>query len=367
MADKTKNTGRFKRLLFRLLGPALSQWVVMQLLRKKIDWSPAALPADLSRSAEILVILPADRLDMIFQMENLYAVIGRYKDSNLTFVCPAAHVSFVNSLKNARLMKYNPAEFQLYSAEFKRLVAELAVKSFDICVMLEQRHTLAHLYLAGLSRAHLRVGWDVAAGSSYPFLNIRLVAAKADASVWERNLAAARILEADVESRPRWGVQKSAAEEVAKVLSEKKLKKDPALVCIDLFSMEAVCGKEWCAELMKALKSAYGAGQFCVFGGMDEDNAVIKDAQFPVLPPMSIPKTAALIAYTDLVIAGFGPMFGLTQISTKSKVIPVLSKGDADKYCKKNERVAPVVFADKPGAEDIKAVVRNVRDLLKKV
>ncbi|MDR2694599.1 MAG: hypothetical protein LBB74_10365 [Chitinispirillales bacterium] len=363
MDDKTKNIGRFKRLLLRLMGPKLSQWFILQLLRRKIDGSPAVLPADLNRSTEILFILPSDRLDMIFHMESLFAILGRYRNSNLTFVCPTAHIPFVNTVKNARVMKFNPAEFSLYSAEFNRLVAELNVKSFDICVMLERRCTLAHLYLAGLCRAHLRVGWD--SGNSYPFLNIRLLAAeREDVSMWERNLEAAKILEADIESRPRWGVQKSAAEEVAQLLGENRLKKDPALICIDLASLESGCGKEWCAEMMKTLKGTYGMGQFCVFGGIEEDNQPPKEAPFPILPPMSIPKTAALISYTDVVIAGFGPMFGLTQISSKSKIVPVLSKEHAVKYCKKNERIMPVIFSDKPGQSDIRTIVRNVKEIL---
>jgi len=361
--NKTKNIGRFKRLFLRLMGPKLSQWLILQLLRKKIDGSPAALPADLSRCTEILFILPADRLDMIFQMESLFAVIGRYKSSNLTFICPNAHTPFVSTIKNARIMKYNPVDFSIYGAEFNKLVAELSVKSFDICVMLERRYTLAHLYLAGLSRAHLRVGWDN--GNGYPFLNIRLVASEREGvSLWERNLEAAKILDADVESRPRWGVQKSAAEEVAQLLSENKLKKDPALICVDLASLEEHCGKEWCLEMMRALKNTYGLGQFCVFGGMEEDNPPPKEAPFTVLPPMSIPKTAALISYTDVIIAGFGPMFGLTQISSKSKMVPILSKEQHAKYCKKNERIMPVAFTDKPGQDDIRTIVRNIKEIL---
>jgi hypothetical protein len=364
MGDKTKNTGRFRRLLLRAMGPAMSQWFVTQLLRKTIDWSPAALPADLSRSSEMLFILPADRIDMIFQMENLLSILGRYKNSNPTFICPAEHVSFVSTLKDARVIKYNPAEFSLYSTEFNRLVAELSVKSFDICVLLERRHTLAHLYLTGLSRAHLRVGWD--AGHSYPFLNIRLVAPEEveGASLWESNLTAAKILEADVESRLRWGVQKSAAEEVVRLLNENKLKKDPAIICIDLAALEGNCGKEWCAELTKALKSAYGLGQFCVFGGMEGDSQTVKDAPFPILPPMPVTKTAALISCTDILVTGFGPAFGLAQISSKSRIVPVLSKTQAARYCKENERIKPVIFSDKPAAADIRTVIRNIKELL---
>jgi hypothetical protein len=341
----------------------MSQWVVTQLLHKTIDWSPAALPADLTRSSEMLFILPADRIEMIFQMENLLAILGRYKNSNPTFICPAEHVSFVSTLKDARVIKYNPAEFALYGAEFNRLVAEMSVKSFDICVLLEKNHTLAHLYLTGLSRAHLRIGWD--SGHSYPFLNIRLIASeREDASLWERNLETAKILEADVESRLRWGVQKSAAEEVAQLLYENKLKKDPAIICIDLATLENNCGKEWCAELTRALKGAYGIGQFCVFGGMEGDAQSVKDAPFPILPPMPVTKTAALISCTDMLVTGFGPIFGLSQISSKSRIVPVLSKSQAARYCKGNERIKPVIFSDKPSAADIRTVLRNIKELL---
>jgi ADP-heptose:LPS heptosyltransferase len=167
-----------------------------------------------------------------------------------------------------------------------------------------------------------------------------------------------------VESRIRWGVQKSTAEEVTQLLSEHKLKKDPALVCIDLASLEGNCGKEWAAELMKALKNAKNIGQFYIFGGTEEDNDAFGDAPFAVLPKMSIPRTAALIACTDVVITGFGALFGLAQISSRSKIVPVLTKEQAEMYCKRSVRIAPVVFSQTPGAEEVKSVQKGLRELM---
>ena len=363
MDNRTKKTGRFRRLLFGLMGGALSKVVIHRMLRKKIDKSPTALPADLSRCSEILFILPSDKMEMIFQLENLFTILGRYKNSSATFICPAAYSSFVNGLKNVRVMKFNPAEFSLYSEEFNKLVKELTVKSFDICVMLERQCTLAHLYLAGLSRAHLRIGWE--AERCYPFLNIRLIPVKREgATLWERNLEAAKILDADVESRVRWGVQKSTAEEIAQLLSEHKLRKDPALICIDLASLEGNCGKEWCAELMKSLKNAPKMGQFYVFGGTEDEVSVVGDAPFPVLPKMSLSRAAALIASTDLIVAGFGPLFGLAQISSRSKLVPVMTSEQAEFYCKRNERIMPVVFPQTPGADEVRAVQKNLKALM---
>jgi ADP-heptose:LPS heptosyltransferase len=362
MADnKTKNTGRFRRTLFRLMGQSMSKMVIHRLLRKKIDRNPAALPSDLNRCSDILFILPVDRVEMIFQLENLFAILGRFKNSNLTFICPAAHSSFVSGMKNVRVIKFNPDEFSLYSAEFNRLVRELTSRAFDICVMLERDYSLAHLYLIGMSRAHLRVGWGD--DSAYPFLNIRLVSVpRENVTLWERNLEAAKILSAETGSNVRWGVQKSTADEVTQLLNEHRLKKEPALVCVDLASLKTACGGEWCADLLKALKSS-NVGHFYIFGGTEEENAAMKDAPFPVLAPMSIPKTAALLACTTVVITGPGALLGLAQISS-CRIVPTLTKEQAALYCKQNNRIMPALFAEKPDAETVKQIQKNVRILV---
>jgi hypothetical protein len=401
MENKPKKTGRFRRFFLRLLGPSLSQKLIYWLLRKKIDRTPAAFPSDLSRGSDLLFILPADRTEMIFQLETLFAILGKYKNSSAAFVCPAACSPFVSGLKNARVIKFDPNKFLLYSEEFNRVVKDVATKSYDICVMFERQYALPHLYLVGVSRAHLRVGWE--RGDSAPFLNIRLVSSpvpRENVTLWERNSEAAKILGADIDSKVRWGVQKSTAEEVAQLLSEYKLKKDSALICVDPAGLEdGGCAKEWCADLMKALKESK-AGQFYIFGGIEGGKAIAdasasasdnnagstgnadskdnkdgadsgKDAKdskdapppFPTLPAMSIPRIAALTAGTDLVITGPGALLGLAQISS-SKIIPVLTKEQAAFYCKRNGKIMPVIIPEKPDKETIKTIVKNLKELM---
>ena len=362
MDNKTPKTGRFRRMLFRLLGPSISKAIVARTLRKKIDKGPAILPVNSQRCSEILFILPADRTEMIFQLENIFSILGRYRNSNLTFICPVANTSFVSALKNARVMKFEPAEFLIYSTEFNRLVGGLAAKAFDICVMLERKYTLAHLYLVGMSRAHLRVGWENGLCTS-PFLNIRLIAVPREGvNLWERNLEAAKILDAETSTRMRWGVPKSATEEVAMLLNEHRLKKTPALICVDLASLQNNCGDEWCAKLLSALKSS-GAGQYYIFSAEEVSSGGSHDTPFPVLPPMSIPKAAALMAYTDIVITGVGALLGLAQISS-SKLIPVVTQEQAVLYCRQADGIQPVIVSDKPADADIKTVQKSIRALM---
>jgi ADP-heptose:LPS heptosyltransferase len=351
-------------MLFRLMPPSVAKIVISFLLRKRIDKSPAAFPGDLNRSGDILFILPEDRVEMVFQLENLFAILGRYKNSNITFLCPAAHASFVSALKKSQVVKYDPAQFTLYSAEFNKVIAEFSSRAFDICVVLEKRYTLAHLYIVGMSRAHLRIGWGDT--GAYPFLNVRFIPAGRDnATLWERNLEVAKILNADADTTVRWGVPKTTAEEVAQLLSEHKLKKDPALICLDLVNLERNCGREWCEELLKALATPR-KGRFYVFGGPEEENHSFKDLPFPVLPPMSIPRTAALIACTDLVITGAGALLGLAQISA-CDIIPVVTKEQAAAYCKKDERIMPAMFEAKADDKTAKAVLTGIRTLIERL
>jgi ADP-heptose:LPS heptosyltransferase len=361
MDKKTQKIGRFRRTMLGIMGQPLSKMLIARTLRKKIDRSPAAFPADLSRSSDILFILPQDRVEMVFLLESLFAILGRYKNSNVTFLCPATHAPYVSGRKRVQVIKYNPAEFQIYGAEFNRLAGELSNRAFDICVLFEKEYTLAHLYFVGLSRAHLRIGWD--SGNAYPFLNVRLVpTVRKGVTVWERNLEIAKILDANADTTVRWGVQQTTADEVMQLLGEYKLKKDLPLICIDLASLERTCGGAWCGELLNALKGS-GMRQFYIFGGPEEEHQSFKETPFPVLPSMSIPRTAALIASTEVVITGPGAMLGLAQISM-SKIVPALTNEDAAAYCKKSANIMPVTFTGEPDNKAIKAVVQNVRTLL---
>ena len=361
MDKKTQKIGRFRRTMLGIMGPSLSKVLIARLLRKKIDKSPAAFPADLSRSSDILFILPQDRVEMVFLLESLFAILGRYKNSNVTFLCPAAHAPYVSGRKRVQVIKYNPSDFQLYSAEFNRLAGELSNRAFDICVLLEKEQALAHLYFAGLSRAHLRIGWGGV--NCYPFLNVRLVPTeRKGVTIWERNLEIAKILDANADTTVRWGVQKTTADEVAQLLGEYKLRKDHPLVCIDLASLERACGGKWCTELLNALKNS-GIRQFYIFGGPEEEHHSFQNAPFPILPSMSIPRTAALIASTEVVITGPGALLGLAQISM-SKIVPTLSDEDAAAYCKKNGNIMPATFSREPDDKTIRAIMKNVKTLL---
>jgi ADP-heptose:LPS heptosyltransferase len=362
MNKKAKNIGRFKRLALRLLGPYLSKMVLSLRLRKKIDKSSIVLPSDTSRSSAFFIILPRDRTEMIFQLENLFSILGRYRDSKITFLCPAAHASFVIGLKTAAVIKYVPQELSIYNAQFNEIVNELSNRAFDICVNLEKQYDISLLYFIGLSRAHMRIGWEEC-GGTYPFLNLKIKSQqRPECNLWERNAELSKLLGAYTDSKVRWGVPKAAAEEAAALLSQRNLKKESALICIDVASLESGYGKQWCSELKEALKAQANV-QFYVFGGLEEEAYDFANEKFAVMPPLSITRTAALIAYTELVITGQGALLGLAQIS-HCKIIPVLDREQYALYCKRNNRILPALFDKKPDGETIWQIVKNIKTLI---
>ncbi|MDR0305424.1 MAG: hypothetical protein LBI42_01160 [Chitinispirillales bacterium] len=361
MNKNAKKIGRFKRLGLRLIGPALSKMVLSWFLSKKIDKSKLALPADINRSSNIFIILPQERTEMIFQLENLFSMLGKYRDSKVTFLCPAAHVSFVIGLKNATVIKYIPQELALYNEPFYQTRKEISRCAFDICINLEKRYNICLAYFCALSRAHLRMGWEEA--GTYPFLNVRLKPASGGGSnLWERNTVFAKLLGAYTDSKVRWGVPKAATEEVAQLLAKHKLKREPALICVDLANLEKRFGKPWCGELIRELKKS-GAGQFYIFGGLEGESVSFTEEPFPCLPPLSITRTAALIAVTDFVITGKGALLGLSQVSY-CKIIPVVNSEQAALYCKSSNRISPALFSEKPDSSTVRLVLKNLRTLI---
>jgi hypothetical protein len=300
---------------------------------------------------------------MVYQLENLASIVQKYKKATMTFICPKAHAPLIGSLKNARVIEYDPHDFLIYGAEHARVVNEVLNSSYDFCIMLEKQYTLAHLYIVGISRAHLRVGWDD--GDSARFLNIRLVATQREGvSLWERNLETANFLDAKIGDK-RWGVKKTTAEEVSKLLGEHGIDGERTLICIDLASLESCYGREWCERLLKTLKQKWPPGQYFAFNGFEgENNGVnIENTSVKVLPPMPVPRAAALMARTNLTITGPGPLLGLVQLSG-SKTVPILTHEQAAIYCRKCETVLPALFSEKPGVETIEIAVKNATALI---
>ncbi|MFW6244253.1 MAG: glycosyltransferase family 9 protein [Fibrobacterota bacterium] len=329
-------------------------------LRKKLKNKTIEIPSGLRKCSYVLIILPQNRLEMVFQLENLIALLSLYKHAEITLLCTPGVSSFVRGLHGVRIQEYPPEEMCLYSLQWKTFIQE-SEGVFDLCINLEKQENLALLYLIGHCRIPIRVGYEEA--GDYPFLNIRLKnSSQENRNLSERNRVISKFLGAKGNKNIEWGVSKTTADETKQLLREMKLAETSFLTGVDLCSLEAYCGKGWCEHLIRSLKKNTN-GQFYIFSGMKgETNAIPSSETFPLLPQLSIPQTAALIKQTHLIITSKSALLGLAQLSS-CHVAAVLKEKDFSIYCKNSPSVEPFTFTEKPSGETSDRIIQHLKNL----
>lgn len=341
MNKKSKKIGSKRRVLVRALGPERSKMIFSWVLRKKLKNKIMEIPTELHKCAHVLIILPQDRFELVFQLENLLSILSLYKTRKITLLCPSQNSSFFRGLQGITVQEYTTEEMQLYSFQWKTLIKEFE-GVFDICINLQKEENLDLLYLVGLCKIPIRIGYGQA--GDYPFHNIRLKnSPDPNSNVSERNKIIANYLGAPGKKRFEWGVSKTTSEEVRQLLKDLKMVKGAFLTGIDLNSLETYCGKEWCEDLISTLQQ-HATGQFYIFGGIEGKNPDMGDDAFSIMPPLSVPRTAALIKQTDLIITSKSVLLGLAQLSS-CPIAAVLNNEDFSRFCRENSRITQISFS----------------------
>ncbi len=353
MIKKAKRIGRIRRTVLNILGPDRTKMILSWHLRKSFKQSTVSFPH--FNSSKILINLPLSRLELIYQLENLLALLSRFKESEVKLLCPASAVSFFGGLPNIHIIDYIEEEMKFFSYQWNSISKEIK-EQFDLVINLEKSPSMPLLYLLGTSRAPVRIGYEQA--GDYPFINIRLKNANGTAGLAERNKVIANYLGAAKSGKLKWGVSKTTTEEIKQLLKEHGLRSSTVLIGIDFHSIEAAYGAEWARTLMDSFTNRL-SGQCYLFGGLEEEHYQTRVVEKAIqLPPQSVPRTAALIATTDLIITAKSLILGLTQLSS-TRMVAVLTEQEAALYCKSSESVKPVIIA-KPDHNSLKLITEAV-------
>lgn len=351
--------------LLQALPRAPREALVGRWCRRRCGEAALEYPQALRHVRAVLMVLPDDVLDALYQVENVLAIKEHFSEASVTFLCASEVAEYYHSIvADASFIEYTLSERHLFSKVLAHHAAALAREHFQICALLETQPDLALLNLVGLSGARVRVGYEHAA--QYPFLNHIVRPREAPCFLAQRYGAMARSLGAPTAHRARLTAGKEASHGVERLLSDINVNQRGALVCIDCYGMAQHYGREWTATLLSALAATLPAATLCCPArhGSDEATAQWLAARgVAVVPPLSVARLAALLAHCALAVASHAPMLRLAALLERPS-IGVIPAHLHDRHIQPGATVRSVSFKAAPDEHTVAATVRSVRELL---
>ncbi len=332
--------------------------------RRHCGTGPLEYPLDLEHVRAMLVVLPEDVLDALYQVDNVLSIKEHFSQASVTFLCSSSVAEYYHSIAaDASFVEYNAGERYLFSKVMAYHAATLARERFQVCFLLETRPDLSLLNLVGLSAARVRVGYEHAA--EYPFLNHLVRPSESRPFLADRYGAMARSLGAGPARRSTLAVGREASEGVAHLLRDIQLEPSATLVCLDCCGMADACGRDWTAHLLSALREGLPATVCCpTQHGCSEDTTKwLHEQGVAVVPPLTVPRLAALLSRSALVVSGLGPMLRLATLLGRPAV-GVMAEQSRDMHLPPGGRVLGVTYEQKPGERTAAAVVARAQQLI---
>jgi hypothetical protein len=358
------NPGRWKRAFFLLLGDLRGRnFLAKRVLKHTANFGPFTFPIDGVSLKRMLLILPADRLQTLYQIDNASALIARYPDARVTLLAESSVMPLAAMIGADEVVEYFPEEKQLFAPAFAQLSGRFQGE-LDCCCLLTRKADLPLQYFTGLTGAQLRVGYGGAA--DFPFINLRIDPSPDNRYLPESNCAMAEALGATdcgVWTRIAAG---STTAEIDHLFREVCLNGVRRLIGIDVLSLFGLFGEKGAKECISALMTFANGGLY--FYCEEVPPRAIAGRLAAMMPPLfsalTIPQTIALLRRTECIVAGNTLFFGLATLLGK-KAVGVFSDEDLSLYCKPFSMMKGIhCFGKRADVETLTAMVAAVRELL---
>ncbi|MBD3239325.1 MAG: hypothetical protein GF331_01975 [Chitinivibrionales bacterium] len=317
------------------------------------------VPPDLRQVRSMLFILPEDTLEALYQVENVVALREHFSQASVSFLCRAEVSDYFRSIApEASFIDYQLEDRYLHSPVFAAFGISFAHEHFDLCFLLEKHPDMALLDIVGKTGARVRIGYDGAC--EYPFINY-VVRPSTSKSLVQRNCAMARSMGLKTGKRPRLLVAREAIQGVSRLLRDIGVDAAKPFLVIDGGEFVARFGSEWTASLVSALRAGAPA-TVCATGGSEggEDSCrEIAAAGAKMVPPLTVPRTAALLSKAVCVVAPHTILLRMATLLGKPSVA-VLPDGEAGGGAPK-ELCTAVSYTNSPDAETVSRIVSEAR------
>jgi ADP-heptose:LPS heptosyltransferase len=279
-----------------------------------------------------------------------------FSQASVTFFCPGEVAEYFHSITaDASFVEYDTAQRYLFSPAFARHGAALAHERFDLCFLLDTAPDLAVLDLVGRTGARVRAGYAEAA--DFPFLNHIVKVSGVSTFLAERYSAMARSLGAAAGQRPTLEVSKDVREGLVHLLRDLRIDPAAPLATVDACGIARDLGAQWTSGLIERLRAAVHVTLCCpaAHGASDETVRWLAGCGVTVVPPLTVPRLAALVSRSQLVVTANSPLLQLTTLLGRPGVA-VLPAHDAV-YVRSGSSVRTVCFDGAPGEATAAAVV----------
>ncbi len=356
MSYKAKKNIGLRQNLLAVLERWLSRSMAFKFLVNIHKTPVTDLPSDFHCANSVLVVLPFEMLETALQMDNLLMLITHYTKSGatITLLCEQLVYPLVSGFKDVAIQRYDRDDRSIFNKSWKMLCRSYAKKT-DICIVLEKNPDFPVLYLAAKTFAPIKVGYG--SGSLWPYINISINSSDPQKRISSQNCFLASTLGAKNKT-VRWSTSKSTIEGARHQLKERSIQLSGQLVGLDLYYFSSLFERSWVEELVRRVQKLSDYS-FYSFGALNEQIAVpqwISETGVVVVAPLTVPRTAALIATSRFIITGKSPVFGMGSLLS-TDIIGIFEQSQQSLYCSDLEMVKAVPYIESPDDKTIDAVI----------
>jgi ADP-heptose:LPS heptosyltransferase len=356
---KSKFFGSYKSFLSSILPAHARLSFLGRRVERKYRAPQMVFPYDIGPSRRLLVILPADPLTALHQLTCVVALSSCFRGAHIAVVCEKRVTPFFKGLAGIEeFVEYDREEQYLFSPAFDRIGKKVHAGMYDVCLMLDPAPNLALLYVAGQSAAALRIG--LSGAGNYPFLNLHVAPADGRRYLTDRGLCAASVLGVPRRERPGWSVAKESDKEMRTMLQELNIDPGAGLIGIDVPSLAGKFGKKWTLSLVEVLRAK---PRVCYFFAWDRPDADMSEWMarqgLPVFADLPVPRAAALLAVSEIVVAGAGVVFELADL-LRTPAVGLFTTEEFDSLCRESVTTKGLRIGDRPDEATIASVAQMV-------
>lgn len=362
MKKKSKNSDVLTRAFFKALGPQRTKALLGFMLKKKISSFSVSFPIDVPSTKDILIILPEDPLQVLYQLRSVITLTQIFKHAGITLLCEKSAAPYAKMLPGLNVIEYDSEDCNNFASEFRSLTQELKGNP-DICFLLEKNPNPAMLYLTCVTAAPIRVGYYGA--GNYPFLNLHFRPNDGKRYLPEINNSLVTLFGESHNKRVRWSVARKTIEEIDQLIKESRVPKNSKIIGLEPLWFIRNFGESWTEELIGMIRPLCNGSLYIYTEGEPRDNEIqwLKQQDLPVFSQLSALRTAALVSRSELVITGNTVLYALAGLLDKP-AIGLFDENEIDTYCPQTSALKGISYNKTPDQSTINRIASVAMGLL---
>ncbi len=357
MNKKAKFYGLVRRVFFNILGNSRSKAFLSYFYGRKFRKRTFSFPIDNASIKQVLIILPDQKIEILYQLQNLLSLISLFKNAAITLFCEKDVSSFVKMVLNEEIIEFDKSTFSGFGPELKTYTDKFK-DTFDICILLDRTPDISILYLLGATNAPIRAGYEDAV--EYPFLNLKTRSSRHNRYIPDRNCIMTDLFGGN--SQPlQISISKKTLEEIDYLLKGAHIDSDQGLVGIDALFFLKRFGDNWFNTFLSRLFQIYKGKSYFYVSDLPSsiESAWLGSQEIPILIELTPSKVAALIQRTDLVISGNTEFYGIAAL-LNIPAIGFFQEDEIHDYCPNTNKLKGFIYNQLPDEKSIDILLESI-------